>query len=244
MGGRQASRDRRGRPRRAEGRRSSRADRRHRRLPHRCVHAVRCRSGRPVPGHPRPRRRRHRAGSRPRRDQRQARRPRDSALHARVRRVRVLPIRQDQSLPGDPRDARQGPDAGRHLALLERRQADPALHGHQHVLRIHRGARDRARENQSEGAARQGLPARLRHHHRHRRGAQHGEGAARLDGRGLRPRRHRSGGRARRGDGQGRAHHRGRHEPVEMGNGQGAGRDRFRQSGRLRTRRSSRSSST
>ena len=61
MGGRQAPRDRRSRSAEAASRRSARADRRDRRLPHRCVHAVRRRSGRPVPGHPRPRRRRHRA---------------------------------------------------------------------------------------------------------------------------------------------------------------------------------------
>ncbi len=76
------------------------------------------RSGRLVPGHSRPRRRRHRRGSRRRRDQRQARRPRDPALHARMRRVQVLQVRQDESVPGDPRDAGQGPDARRHLALL------------------------------------------------------------------------------------------------------------------------------
>ena len=52
-------------------------------------------------------------------------------------------------------------------------------------------------------------------------------------------------GRAGRGDGESLAHHRGRHESVEMGNGQGAGRDRLRQSRKTtRTRRSSRSSST
>ena len=92
---------------------------------------------------------------------------------------------------GDPRDAGQGPDARRHEPLLEERQADPALHGHVHVLRVHGAARDRAREDQQEGAAREGVPARLRHHDRHRRGAQHREGAARLDGRGVRPRRRR-----------------------------------------------------
>ena len=37
-----------------------------------------------------------------------------------------------------------------------------------------------------EGAAREGVPARLRHHDRHRRRAPHGEGEAGLDRRGVR----------------------------------------------------------
>ena len=45
------------------------------------------------------------------------------------------------------------------------------------LLRVHGAARDRAREDRQGGAARQGLPARLRHHDRHRRGAEHREGA-------------------------------------------------------------------
>ena len=90
--------------------------------------------------------------------------------------VQILPVGQDQSVPEDPRHPGQGPDAGRHLALLHQGQAHPALHGHQHVLRVHRAARDLAGEDQSEGAARQGVPARLRHHHRHRRGAEYRQG--------------------------------------------------------------------
>ena len=43
----------------------------------------------------------------------------------------------------------------------------------------------------------EGVPARLRRHHRHRRGAEHREGRAGLDGRGLRSRRHRAVGRSR-----------------------------------------------
>ena len=54
-------------------------------------------------------------------------------------------------------------------------------------------------------AAGKGLPARLRRHHRHRRGAQHREGEARRHRRGVRPRRHRPvGGDPGRGQGQGR----------------------------------------
>jgi threonine dehydrogenase-like Zn-dependent dehydrogenase len=62
--------------------------------------------------------------------------------------VQVLQVGQDQSLSGDSRDAGQGPDAGRHEPLLEQGQADPAFHGHVHVLRVHGAARDRGREDQ------------------------------------------------------------------------------------------------
>ena len=58
--------------------------------------------------------------------------------------------------------------------------------------------------------------------------------------RGVRPRRHRLVGGAGRGHGEGGAHHRGRHESVEVRDGQGAGRDRLRQSRRTTTSRSSR----
>ena len=133
-----------------------------------------------------------RRGSRHGREEREARRPRDPALHARVQEVRVLQVRQDEPLRRDPRHAGQGPDARRHEPLLEEQEADPALHGHVDVLRVHGLARDRAREDREEGAAREGVPARLRHHDRHRRGAQHREGAARLDGRRVRPRRRRA----------------------------------------------------
>ena len=96
----------------------------HRRLPHRRVHAERRRSGRPVPGGARPRRRRHRRRSRRGRHQRQARRPRHPAVHGRMRQVQVLQVRQDQPVPGGARDAGQGRDARRHVALLVQRQAD------------------------------------------------------------------------------------------------------------------------
>ena len=50
---------------------------------------------------------------------------------------------------------------------------------------------DLAGEDQPAGPAREGLPARLRRHHRHRRRAQHREGEARRHRRGVRPGRHR-----------------------------------------------------
>ncbi len=118
--------------------------------------------------------------------QRQAGRSCHSAVHARMRRVQILPVRQDQPVPGDSRDPGQGSDARWHVALFDQRQAGPALHGHQHVLRIHGAAGNRAWRKSSGGAAGQGLPARLRHHHRHRRGAQHGQGRARLERGGVR----------------------------------------------------------
>ena len=60
------------------------------------------------------------------------------------------------------------------------------------LFRIYRAAGNRRGENQSGCAAGQGLPARLRHHHRHRRGVEYRESAAGLDRRRVRPRRHRT----------------------------------------------------
>ena len=192
LGRRPAAGNRRGRGGRTQGRRGAGAHGGHRRVPHRCLHAVRPRPGGRVPGHPGPRGRRHRRGHRPRRHHAQARRSRDSAVHARVRPVQVLHLGQDQPVPGHPRHAGQGPDAGRHVALHRPRQDRLPLHGHLDLLRIHGAAGDRRGQDQPRRAARQGVPARLRHHHRHRRGAQHRQGAARLDGGGVRSRRDRS----------------------------------------------------
>ena len=50
----------------------------------------------------------------------QPRRSRDPALHARVPRVQVVPVAQDEPVHRDPRDAGQGPDARRHEPLLAR----------------------------------------------------------------------------------------------------------------------------
>ena len=150
-------------------------DRRDRRLPHRRVHAVGRRSRRAVPGHPRPRRRRHRAGSRRRRE---SVKPGDH----------VIPLYTPEC--GECKFCRSGktnlcqkiratqgkglmPDGTSRFS----NNGKPILHymGSQHVLRIHRAAGDLAGEDQPERAARQSVPARLRHHDRHRRGAQHRE---------------------------------------------------------------------
>ena len=179
LGSWQAAPDRRRRSRWPQGRRGPGAHRRHRRLSHRRLHALGRRSRGRLPLHPRSRGRRRGGGDRPGRHHRQARRSRHPALHARVRPLRVLPLGEDQPVPGHPRHAGTRPDARRDQPLQERRQDDLPLHGHQHVLRVHGAARDRARRGQQGGAAREGLPARLRHHHRHRRGAQHRQGRAR-----------------------------------------------------------------
>ena len=108
-----------------------------------------------------------------------ARRPRRDALLAAVPRVHPLPQRSDESLPGDSRAAEQGLPPGRNDAALERRRADPALHGHVDVRRVHRDAGDRAREDQSRGAARGRVSLRVRPLDRARRRDQHREGRAR-----------------------------------------------------------------
>ncbi len=83
------------------------------------------------------------------------------------------------------------PDAGRHLALLPRRQADLPLHGHVHLRQPHRGAGDRAGQDPPGRAVRQGLLHRLRRDHRRGRRAVHGQGGSRRQRGGIRPRRHR-----------------------------------------------------
>jgi S-(hydroxymethyl)glutathione dehydrogenase/alcohol dehydrogenase len=68
----------------------------------------------------------------------------------------------------------------------------------------------------SKDAPSKGLPARLRRHHRHRRGAQHRQGRGRRHRGGVRAGRHRPVGDHRRGHGQGLAHHRHRHQPGKF----------------------------
>ena len=160
---------------------------------------------------------------------REAGRPRHPALHAGVPAVPVLPVAEDQPLHRDPRHAGQGPDAGRHLALLVERQADPPLHGLLDLRELHRAARDRGRQGPRGRALRQDLLHRLRRHHRHRRGDQHRQGRARRQGDRLRPRRHRPqrhpGPEARR-----RRHdHRRRHQPRPQGLGRALRHDPLRQ---------------
>ena len=110
-------------------------------------------------------------------------RPRHPALHAGMPAVPVMPVAQDQSLHRDPRHAGARRDAGRHLALLARRQEAAPLHGLLDVRELHRAAGDRGGENPRGRAVRQGLLHRLRRHHRDRRGAQHRQGRAGRQGR-------------------------------------------------------------
>ena len=63
------------------------------------------------------------------------------------RAVPLVPVAQDQPLHRDPRHAGPGPDAGRHLALLARRQEAAPLHGLLDLRELHRAARDRGRES-------------------------------------------------------------------------------------------------
>ena len=173
------------------------------------------------PVDPRPRGRGHRRRRRPGREVAEEGRPRHPALHARMPRVQVLPVAQDQPLHGDPRDAGPGRDARRHQPLLARRREDPPLHGLLDVLQLHRAARDRGREDPRGRALRQGLLHRLRRHHRHRRGDQHREGRARRQRRGVRPRRHRP--QRDPGRAHGRRQHDRRRRPQP--GAQGAGRE-------------------
>ena len=83
-------------------------------------------------------------------------------VHCRSTRTNLcLAIREQQN---------KGHLPGRHDAALARRRADPPLHGHLDVRRVHRDARDRAREGQPGRAARSRLPVRLRALDRARRG--------------------------------------------------------------------------
>ncbi|ABA48488.1 hypothetical protein BURPS1710b_1024 [Burkholderia pseudomallei 1710b] len=189
-GGRTAD-DRRGRSRRTARRRGPDRSEGHRHLPHRLLHPLGRRPRGHLPGDPRARgrgrRRRRRAGRR----HAEEGRSRDSALHARMPRVQVLPVAQDEPVPEDPRDPRPRPDARRDVALLGRRQADLPLHGHVHVLELHRGAGDRGREGARGRAVRQDLLHRLRRDDGRRRGRLLGEGRGGRERRRVRPRRHR-----------------------------------------------------
>ena len=73
---------------------------------------------------------------------------------------------------------------------LDGKQA-ASLHGLLDLRELHRAAGDRGREDPRGRAVRQGLLHRLRRHHRHRRGAQHGKSRAGRQGDRVRPRRHR-----------------------------------------------------
>ena len=140
----------------------------------------------------------------------------------------------------------KGPDARRHVALLDRRPADPALHGHDHLRQPHRRARDRAGEDPQRRAVRQGLLHRLRRDHRRRRGAVHGQGRGRRQRGRVRPRRHRPERDPGREDGRRRQDHRHRSEPGARGDGATLRHDALHQpeAGRERRRRASCSSPT
>ena len=163
----------------------------HRHLPHGRVHAVGRRSRGLVSRHPRARGRGHRRRRRTGREERQEGRSRHPPLHARMPRVPVVPVAQDQPVHGHPRHAGPGRHARRFLALLARWQEDPSLHGLLDVLELHRAARDRGRQGPRGRALRQDLLHRLRRDHRHRRRHEHGQGRGGLDGRRLRARRYR-----------------------------------------------------
>ena len=187
------------------------------RLPYRRVYLIRRRSGGTISSDPGSRRRRHRGGGRCRRHQRQGWRSCDSPVHARMRYLRVLPVGQNQFVPANPRDPGQRRHAGRHIALLVQGQADFALYGNQHILRAHRPSGDLGGEHQSQGAAGKGLPARLRHHNRHWRGAEYRKSYAGRNRGCFWSRRHWPVRGAGRGDGQGFAHHRRRSESRANG---------------------------
>ena len=141
----------------------------------------------------------------------------------------VLPVAQDQSLHRDPRHPGPGPDARRHLALLDRRQTDPSLHGHLDLRELHRAAGDRGGENPRGRAVRQGLLHRLRRHHRHRRRHQHRQGRARRQGHRVRARRHRAQRAAGPAARRRRHDHRRRHQQRPQGLGRTLRHDPFRQ---------------
>ena len=210
----------------AEGRGVPGAPRGDGRVPHRRLHHERARPVGSVPGGAGPRGRGRGGGGRAGRHVARRRRPRDPALHPRVPQLQVLPVAPHESLRRAARDAGQGSDARRHQPAVAPRADAAPLHGHVDVRDPHRRTGDRAGEDPQGRAARDGLPAGLRRHHRHRRGAAHREGGGGVQRRGLRPGRDRVVGDPGRGHGGRRAHHRHRHESGEVRAGDAARRDR------------------
>ena len=201
-------------------------------MPHGRVHALGRRPGRPVPGDLRARGRRCRGRRRPRRDDAEGGRSRHPAVHTGMPPVQSMPVAQDQSVHGDPRDAGQGHDAGRHQPLLDRQGQDPSLHGVLDLRESHGVAGDRAGEDPRGCAVRQGLLHRLRRHHGHRRGHQHRQGRAGRERGGIRPRRHRPERRAGREARGCEPHHRRRSESEAQGARREVRHDRLRESRR------------
>ena len=151
----------------------------HRRLPYRCLHPLGRGPRGAVPRHPRARGRRRCCGGRRRCGERGAGRSRDPPLRAGMPPVRLLPERQDQSLPVDPHDPGRRRHAGWVEPLLPRRRQDFSLHGHVDLRGIHGRLRIFGGKGSGRRALRQDLLHRLRRHHRRRRRHQHGEGATR-----------------------------------------------------------------
>ena len=141
-----------------------------------------------------------------------------------------MPQRQDQSVHRDPRDAGQGRDARRDQPLQLQGPAGVPLHGLLDLLELHRPARNRAGEDRSRRAVRQGLLHRLRRDHRGRRGGQYRQGPAGRQCRRVRARRDRAQRHPGRADGGRRPHRRGRHQRRQGGMGPAVRDDRLRQS--------------
>ena len=114
---------------------------------------------------------------------------------AECRRVPVLQVRQDQPVRGGARDAGQGRDAGRHARASRTTASRSTTTWAASTFSEYTVVPEISLAKINPATpTRAGLPAGLRRHHRHRRGAQHREGAGRRQRRGVRPRRHRPGG--------------------------------------------------
>ena len=173
-----------------------------------------------VPGDLRSRRRGRRGRRRPRRDDAQEGRSRHSAVHAGVPAVQVVPVAQDESVHGDPRDAGQGRDARRHQPLLARRAS---VH---HYMGCSTFANFTVLPEIALAKIREDAPFDKVCYigcgvtTGHRRGDQHREGRAGRERRRVRPRRHRPQRRA--GRAAGRREHDHRRRPQSGARGAGA----------------------
>ena len=93
-------------------------------------------------------------------------------LHAGMRQVQVLPVGQDQPVPGHPRHPGQGPDARRHQPLQQRTASPSTTTWAPHLSGIHRAARISVAKI-SKDAPLERSACSAAGDHRHRRGAQH-----------------------------------------------------------------------
>lgn len=80
--------------------------------------------------------------------------------------MQVLQVGQDQPVQRRPGHPGQGQDAGRHEPVQVQGQGTLALHGLLDLLAVHRREQILGRRHYRQGAARQGLPARLWSHDR------------------------------------------------------------------------------